>query len=172
MTDQKHTTTADIEALVRDKRAIIEARKTASIESIPALPQRTAAAEKPLTQPAAIQTANLAPKPEVSDADVGAFLDGHLPGLIRATQELVTPPFAWTEVVTLGVAVSEAVRDGLPQIKGAEARALGVVTTRYLWRTYAVPLLPAAVKPFAGLLEQLLITGLEAAYQLVVKAKK
>lgn len=171
MTDQKRTTTADIEALIRDKRAIIEARKTASIESIPALPQRTAAAEKPLTQPAAVQTANLAPKPEVSDAQVGTFLDGHLPGLIRSTRELVTPPFNFAEVINLGVAVSEAVRDGLPQVKGAEARALVVVTSRYLWRTYAVSQLPATVKPFAGLLEQLLITGLEAAYQLVVKRK-
>lgn len=63
-------------------------------------------------------------------------------------------------------------KEGLPQVKGTEARVLVTVTSRYPWRTYAVPHLPDMAKPFAGLLETLLITGIEAAYQLAVKPKK
>lgn len=46
-----------------------------------------------------------------------------------------------------------------------------MVLCRHLWRVYATPLLPGYARPFAGLLETLLIAGIEAAYQLVVKRK-
>lgn len=94
-----------------------------------------------------------------------------MPGLIQAPRELVTRPFSFAQVINLGIAVIETMRDRLPQVEGAEARTLVPVTTRYLWRTYTVPQLPATVKSFAGLLEQPLITRLEVAYQLVVKHK-
>lgn len=175
MTDQtKHATRADIEA-------ILAARKTASItvDNIPARPQAAAPAAVPqqvsaesLSRPATLPAVVPAPAPQVADGDVEAFLASHLPGLIAATVALVTPPFAWAEVVQLGTAVSAAVSAGLPQVKGAEARVLVVVISRYLWRTYAVPALPGTVRPFAGLLETLLMAGIEAAYQLVVKPKK
>ncbi len=173
MTDQtKHATRADIEA-------ILAARKTASItvDKIPARPQSAPAAApqkvsaESLSRPATLPAVVAAPAPQVPDSDVEAFLSAHLPALITATRDLVTPPFAWGEVVTLGGAVSAAVSAGLPQIKGQEARALVVVVSRYLWRTYAAPVLPAAARPFAGLLENLLIAGIEAAYQLTVKRK-
>lgn len=170
----RHATRADIEA-------ILEARKQASIEqvtpaTIPALPPKKkpdpVVTAQSITQPAAVPSVQVAPAAQVSDADVERFLEDHLPMLIKAAQDIATPPFEWGEVVELGKVVSQAVAAGLPQIKGAEARALVVVIVRYLWRKHATPLLPAYVKPFAGMLETLIIMGVEAAYQLVVKQQK
>lgn len=172
-TKTAHATCADIEA-------ILEARRTATItvDKIPVRPQAAPApAPQPITaeslaRPATLPSTVQAPAPQVSDSDVADFLGAHLPGLIGATVALATPPFNFMEVVALGQAVSAAVAAGLPQVKGTEARVLVTVTSRYLWRTYAVPRLPDTVRPFAGLLETLLITGIEAAYQLAVKPKK
>ncbi|MDP9763827.1 hypothetical protein [Deinococcus enclensis] len=173
---QLRATKADIEA-------ILQARKQAAIEqanqvAIPALPQKkiptpetAAVIAQSITQPASLPSVQAAPSTVVSDKDVERFLEDHLPMLIKAAQDLVTPPFNLMEVVQLGTAVSQAVAAGLPQIKGAEARALVVVLVRYLWRKHATPLLPASVKPFAGMLETLIVMGVEAAYQLVVKRK-
>lgn len=172
----QHATKADIQA-------ILAARKQASIEqatqvSIPALPQKKIATPETasvvaqsITQPAAVPSVQAAPPAQVSDADVEQFLEDHLPVLIRAAEDVVRPPFSFAEVVHLGLVVSQAVSAGLPQIRGAEARALVVVIVRYLWRKYATPLLPAYARPFAGLLETLIITGIEAAYQMIVKRR-
>jgi hypothetical protein len=169
----QHATKADIEA-------ILEARRQAKVEqvtqvTVPALPPKRkpdpVVTAQNITQPAAVPSVQVAPPTVVSDKDVERFLEDHLPMLIKAAQDLVMPPFNFSEVLQLGTAVSQAVAAGLPQIKGAEARALVVVIVRYLWRKYATPLLPPYVKPFAGMLETLIITGIEAAYQLVVKRK-
>lgn len=166
-------------------KAILEARKQAAIETvqdIPATPlqpvtarpgavQPTVTAQS-ITQPAAVPSVQTAPAPQVSDAEVEAFLQAHLPGLIQAARNLAQPPFRFEEVVTLGGAVSAAVAAGLPQARGLEARTLVVVVTRYVWRTHGVPALPAHIRPLAGLLETLMITGIEAAYRLVVKPRK
>ncbi|MBZ9713733.1 hypothetical protein [Deinococcus multiflagellatus] len=171
---QKHATRADIEA-------ILKARRDAAVEvqAIPALPPQKASvkaqsepAAPPLTQPAAVPSVTVAPTPTVSDADLETFLGKHLPALIAAGQELARPPFTWNEVITLGQGVSAAVAEGLPQVGGLEARVLVVVITRHVWRTYATPLLPAAVKPFTSLLETLIVTSIEAAYKLAVKPRK
>lgn len=172
---QKHDSRADVAAILAARRsAIVE------VQRIPALPVPSAkpatpptqAQSVPLNQPAATPVVQAAPAPQVSDSDVEAFLTAHLPALIKAAQDLATPPFAFGEVVELGAVVSRAVADGLPQIKGLEARALVVVIVRYVWRTYATPLLPPMARPFAGLLETMIVTGIEAAYQLVVKRGK
>ena len=171
-----HATKADIEA-------ILKARREAAIEvqAIPALPparkaEPAIAAQSlptvPITEPVAVPVVETAPEPEVPDAEVEDFLAKHLPALIQAARDLATPPFQFAEVVNLGAAVSAAVSEGLPQVRGKEARALVVVVSRHLWRTYATPLLPAPVRMFAPLLETLLIAGIEAAYQLVVKPTK
>jgi hypothetical protein len=179
MTGLKQASRADIEAiLAARKNGTIES--TADVRSIPALPPQKPtstpaslqAQSVPLTQPVAPAPAPVpAPTPKVSDTEVSAFLEKHLPALIKAGVDLATPPFVWGEVITLGQVVSDAVREGLPQVKGAEARALVVVIVRYVWRTYATPLLPVMARPFAGLLESLIIAGIEAAYQLAVKRK-
>lgn len=170
----QHATKADIEA-------ILAARKQAAIEqatpaSIPALPPQKATQPAPITaqsitQPAAVPSVQVAPPTQVSDQDVEQFLEDHLPVLIKAAEDVVRPPFSFAEVVHLGLVVSQAVSAGLPQIRGAEARALVVVIVRYLWRKYATPLLPTYARPFAGLLETLIITGIEAAYQMIVKRR-
>lgn len=172
-----------LRAAKADIDAILQARRQATIEqaiqvAIPALPPRKipmpetpVVTAQSITQPAAVPSVQVAPAAQVSDADVERFLEDHLPMLIKAAQDLVTPPFNFGELVQLSTAVSQAVAVGLPQIKGAEARALVVVIVRYLWRKYATPLLPAYAEPFAGLLETLIVTGIEAAYQLVVKRK-
>lgn len=173
-------------------KAILEARKSAAVEvqSIPALPPRptipqpstpSQPAVKPaptptitaqsITQPVAVPSVQVAPPPQVSDGEVEAFLTAHLPGLTQAAIDLATPPFQISEVIRLGTAVSAAVAQGLPQVRGTEARVLVVVTSRYLWRTHATPRLPATVRPFAPLLETLLIAGIEAGYQIVVKRR-
>lgn len=172
----QRATKADIEA-------ILQARRQATIEQaiqvvIPALPPRKIPTPETadmiaqsITQPASLPSVQVAPASQVNDQDIARFIEAYSPMLIKATQDLVTPPFEFGEVVQLAVVVSQAVAAGLPQIKGAEARALVVVIVRYLWRKYATPLLPAYVKPFAGMLETLIIMGVEAGYQLVVKRK-
>jgi hypothetical protein len=110
-----------------------------------------------------------APQPKVDDEAVGAFLAAYLPALVQAARDLVTPPFRFNEVLDLGVAVSRAVAEGLPQMKGLEARTLVVVVVRYLWRVHATPLLPPLAKPFANMLEGIIIAGIEAGYKLLVK---
>lgn len=67
--------------------------------------------------------------------------------------------------------VSAAVAAGLPQLKrhDLEARTLAVVIVRYVWRTYAMPLLPPIARQFGGLLESMIVAGIRAAYQLAVK---
>lgn len=135
----QRATKADIEA-------ILEARRQATIQqvtqvAVPALPPK----KKPdpvvtaqnITQPAAVPSVQVAPPTVVSDKDVERFLEDHLPMLIKAAQDLVTPPFNLMEVVQLGTAFRQAVAARLPQVKGAEARALVVVIVRYLWRKYA-----------------------------------
>lgn len=166
---QKHATREDI-------IQILKARREATIEqvSIPALPQKQAPTitAQSLNAPATVPVVQPAPTPTVPDSDVEGWLTEYLPPLIKAAEALARPPFEFGEVVNLGVAVSGAVKAGLPQIKGQEARALVVVVTRHLWRTYAQPLLPAHIRPFAGLLEGLIIAGIEAGYQLLVKRGK
>lgn len=176
---QKHDSRADVAAILEARR-----RATVEVQSIPALPvqapKTTAAPAQvkaqsiPVTQPAALPTVQAAPTPQVDDGDVEAFLGAHLPALIQAAQDLARPPFDWAEVVRLGQVVSAAVAAGLPQLKGhdLEARTLVVVIVRYVWRTYATPLLPPAARPFAGLLESMIVAGIEAAYQLAVKRRK
>ncbi len=173
---QPRATKADIEA-------ILQARREATIEqaiqvAIPALPQKKIPTPETvdviaqsIKQPASLPSVQAVPANQVSDEDVARFLEHYSPMLIKSAQDIATPPFEWGEVVRLAEVVSQAVAAGLPQIKGAEARALVVVLVRYLWRKYATPLLPAYVKPFAGMLETLIIMGVEAAYQLVVKRK-
>lgn len=174
---QPRATKADIEA-------ILQARREAAIEqatqvAIPALPQKkiptpetAAVVAQSITQPASLPSVQVVPASAANDQDIERFLEHYSPMLIKAAQDIATPPFEWGEVVELGKVVSQAVAAGLPQIKGAEARALVVVIVRYLWRKHATPLLPAYVKPFAGMLETLIIMGVEAAYQLVVKQQK
>lgn len=165
--------------------AILAARRAAAIETvqdIPATPLQPVTARpgavqpsvtaQSITQPAAVPSVQTAPTPQVSDAEVEAFLTAHLPGLVKAAVDLATPPFKLTEAVELGTAVSAAVAEGLPQVKGLEARALVVVTTRYVWRTFAVPALPLQYRFAAGLIETLIISGIEAGYQLLVKQRK
>lgn len=173
----QHATKADIEA-------ILQARNQASIEqatpaSIPALPQKkiptpetVAVVVQSITQPASLPSVQVAPAAQANDQDIERFLEDHLPMLIKAAQDVVMPPFDFMEVVELGKVVSLAMAVGLPQVKGAEARGLVVVIVRYLWRKYATPLLPVYAKPFSGLLETLIIAGIEAAYQLYVKQQK
>ena len=173
---QQRATKADIEA-------ILQARREATIEqaiqvAIPALPPRKIPSPETadviaqsITQPASLPSVQVVPASAVNDQDIERFLENYSPLLIKATKDLVEPPFEWGEVVQLAVVVSQAVAAGLPQIKGSEARALVVVIVRFLWRRYATPLLPPYAKPFAGILETLIITGIEAAYQLVVKPK-
>lgn len=109
--------------------------------------------------------------PAVSDADLDKFLQAYLPKFVRAAEELVRLPFRWSEVVTLAEVVSGAVAFGLPLAKGLEARQLVLVISAYVFDTYAASLLSPAVRPFAGLLRGLLLVGVEAAYQLSVKAR-
>ncbi len=178
---EKHDSRADIAAILAARRsAIVE------VQRIPALPvpgpkpttqpapqaAPVQAQSVPITQPAATPVVQAAPTPQVSDRDVEVFLGEHLPALIQAAKDLATPPFQFGEVVQLGTVVSKAVADGLPQVQGLEARTLVVVIVRYVWRTYATPLLPPTARPFAGLLETLIVAGIEAAYQLAVKRRK
>ncbi len=172
----QHATKADIDA-------ILKARREAAIEqatqiAVPALPQKktptpetAAVIAQSITQPASLPSVQVAPANPDNDQDITRFLEDHLPMLIKAAQDIATPPFHMGEVVQLATVVSQAVAAGLPQVKGAEARALVVVLVRYLWRKYATPLLPPYAKPFAGMLETLIVTGIEAAYQLYVKRK-
>lgn len=169
---QQHATRADIEAILEARRkAKVEAPITA--QSIPATPSvRTQSVEAPITEPVAPPAPVVpAPVPQASDAEVEAFLDEELPPLINAAVALAAPPFQWSEVTTLGLVVSRAVSRGLPQVKGTEARVLVVIITRLVWRKYATSHLPTAVRPLAGLLETLIVTGIEAAYQLAVKRR-
>lgn len=56
------------------------------------------------------------------------------------------------------------------QIRIMESSNFGEIV-RYMWRTYATPLLPPVARPFAGLLEALIVAGIEAAYQLALKRR-
>lgn len=114
------------------------------------------------------------PPAETPDEDVTAFLQEALPQLVDFAQQLFKPPFSIGRALTLAPKlmqlVSFIVATGLPAIKGLEAKALVVVLFRWLFRAYVAPYLGA----FAGMLEPLILKGLEAAYQAVVKkqAKK
>lgn len=168
-----------------DIEAVLKARRYAAVEqsapvSLPALPTSNLGAARQLSatvtvqnliQPASLPSVQVAPPPEVSDEDVTAFLESYLPMLIRAAQNAVMPPLGVGDGVQLSLAVTQAVAAGLPQMSGAEARALAVVLTRLLWRKYATPLLPGHLGPAAGHLESQVIAGIEVAYQLAVKAR-
>lgn len=172
MTDSKpHATRADIEA-------ILKARQQASVQNIPALPQKQAS-PTPATPTAKVtaQSTPVAPAQPpltaqaVSDTDLTSFLTRHLPGIQAAAVALATPPFAWTEVLELGQVVSQAVKDGLPMAKGTEAAQLVQVITAYAYDHYLVPALPSNIRPFAPLLRPLVLQAIEAAYQLAVKRR-
>lgn len=168
-----------------DVEAIVKARRYAAVEqsapvSLPALPPvkpggphllSATVTVQSIIQPAGLPSVQVAPPPEVSDEDVTAFLESYLPMLIRAAQNAVMPPVGVTDGVQLSLAVAQAVAAGLPQMRGAEARALAVVVTRLLWRKYATPLLPGHLGPAAGHLESQVIAGIEVAYQLAVKPR-
>ena len=167
---QAHATTADIQAIIAAHKAAVTA------QSVPALPMsqpkiHAMSLDEP-AQPVADPSPTPAPKPApepVSDAALGDFLSGHLPELIQTAQAIVTPPFAFSEVLQLSQAVSQAVHDGLPLAKGAQAAQVVNLVAGYVWDKYATPLLPPMVRPFGGILRGLMLAGIEAAYRFGVK---
>lgn len=175
----QHATTQDI-------NAILAARKAAAIAAakIPAAPisqpkpvqialppTKPGVPVAPVAKPATpiIHAQGIVPAAPVSDTDLSSFLSGHLPALISAAQAVVTGPFAFSEVLTLSQVVSQAVHDGLPLAKGAEAAQLVNVIAAYIWDKYATPILPSSVKLFAPVLRSLMLAGIEAAYRFGVK---
>lgn len=170
---QPHATRADIEAILKARRDTIS-----QVQAIPTLPpaQAQVAPTSP-TQPNVTAQGMTATTPTaaahtpVSDADLSAFLEKHLPQIQAKAVALATPPFVWTEVLELGQVVSQAVSDGLPLAKDGEAAKIVQVVTGYAYDHYLVPALPASIKPFTGLLRPLVLGGIEAAYQLAVKRK-
>lgn len=164
-----------------DIRAILEGRRQAEAQRVADRPishEQWKTQQPPAVQADRLQAQQAAPEPAsepvptpVSDSDLTAFLHAHYPALRQAAIELVQPPFKWQEILTLGQAVSEAVHDGLPLVKGQDAANLVQLITGFLFDTYVAPRLPGAVKIFSGLLRGLLIQAIQFAYVAIVKPK-
>ena len=169
-----HATTQDIRDIIAAKRAELENAAKHPPTPVKVLPAQlqTASLNVPAAKVAAQTAAAPTPiTPQVSDEDLEAFLNGHLSPLIEATEDLVKPPFAFSEVWKLGAIVSATVADALPLAQGVEAGAIVTVVTRFLWRRYGVPLLPAWAQLLGGVLENLIVASIEAAYRFIVKKK-
>lgn len=109
------------------------------------------------------------PAPTVTDdVTVEAWLDAHLPALSDKAAALFKPPFAWQELTDFATTVSKAVAEGLPLIKGAEAKALVSAIVLVLFNRLAAPHVPVA---FAWLVRQILPMLVQFVYDTFVKPR-
>lgn len=164
----QHATTADIQAILKARRDAV------TPQSIPATPLSKPAPSIPPMKAQSIQAPPPTPAPApttppVSDTDLTTFLGAHLPALKDAAVALGKPPFHFDEVLVLAKAVSGAVSEGMPLVKGTQAGQLVNLITAYLFDTYAAPNLPATVKPFSGVIRSFLLASIEPVYRFIIK---
>jgi hypothetical protein len=175
-----HATTIDIQAIVNARNAVLKASLDAEQAQIPTLPQlhtqaqlHTQSIGTPAT-PATLAPATGAPAvvaeaPVVSDADLAAFVLKSVSALGTSVTQLFSGGFKVTSVLDLIQVVSTMVRDGLPQAKGKDARAIVIALFKAVANAFVVPIMPAFIRPFAPALINMAVGALETIYQAHVK---
>lgn len=96
-----------------------------------------------------------------------------LPAVISAIRPIIAQRRVTIATATTAItAISAAVARVAPQIKGGDARALVIGLFGWAWDTYLTQLLPVYLRPFAPAIRAAAVTGLQTAYDAVVKQTK
>lgn len=118
-----------------------------------------------------------APEAPATEAQLGALLDKILPqvlsGVAAARAALADKKLSLLEAASLAQTiisiVSTAVRDGAPAVRGQNARALVIAVFGVVFDKCVADLLPAWLRPFAGLVRAAAVFGLQSAYDSLIK---
>lgn len=140
-------------------------------QSIPAAPATTSA---PATVPT--PTPDTVPATETQLTTlIDAILPRILTGIADARAAFGDKKLAWDEALTLGqtviAVVSAAVREGAPLVRGQDARALVIAIFGVVFDKLIADRLPLWLTPFRGIIRGVAVTGLQAAYDALVKKK-
>lgn len=96
-------------------------------------------------------------------------------GIAQARAALGDRKLSLAEALQLGTTiatlVSQAVKDGAPLVKGADAHLLASALLGALYDVFIPERLPTWLRPFNGALKSAVLGGLELVYQALVKKK-
>lgn len=120
-----------------------------------------------------VKAARVDTAPRVDDGALLLAITSTLPAVVAALQPIVTQRRVTIATATTAItAISSAVARVAPQIKGSDARALVIGLFSWAFDTYLVQLMPAYLRPFAPMIKNAAVAGLQTAYDAVVKQTK
>ncbi|AFZ67588.1 hypothetical protein [Deinococcus peraridilitoris] len=158
--------------------AILEARKSIKVLTLAEVQAQT----PPAAAEARLQALSLPTMPEMveapaptPDSTVESWLTEHLDSLIAETLAVFKAerqggvPEAFEDAMTLIVHVSQAVKTGLPLVKGGEAKAIVSAVVLWLFNTFAA----SRLGPVPSMMIRTVLPMLvQFAYDAFVSAKK